>query len=101
AVERTGTQKAALGKAALRHARRRRTRPHCGRRRRDPASMTLGDIRRDYAGEPLDEANAHADPFPQFSTWFEQARATEQDPTAMALATASRDGRPSVRTVLL
>jgi pyridoxamine 5'-phosphate oxidase len=63
--------------------------------------MTLGDIRRDYAGEPLDDANAHADPITQFSTWFEQARATEQDPTAMALATASRDGRPSVRTVLL
>jgi pyridoxamine 5'-phosphate oxidase len=63
--------------------------------------MTLGDIRRDYAGEPLDEANAHADPFTQFAAWFEQAGATEQDPTAMALATASRDGRPSVRTVLL
>ena len=63
--------------------------------------MTLSDIRRDYAGEPLDEAHAHADPFTQFSTWFEQVRATEQDPTAMALATATRDGRPSVRTVLL
>ena len=46
--------------------------------------MTLGDIRRDYAGEPLDEAHAHADPLMQFSTWFEQVRATEQDPTAMA-----------------
>ena len=63
--------------------------------------MTLGDIRRDYAGELLDEAHAHADPFTQFSTWFEQVRASEQDPTAMALATATRDGRPSVRTVLL
>jgi pyridoxamine 5'-phosphate oxidase len=41
------------------------------------------------------------DPFVQFSVWFEQARVTEQDPTAMALATATRDGRPSVRTVLL
>jgi pyridoxamine 5'-phosphate oxidase len=63
--------------------------------------MTLGDIRRDYAGEPLDDAHAHPDPFAQFNTWFEQVRDTEQDPTAMALATASRDGRPSVRTVLL
>jgi pyridoxamine 5'-phosphate oxidase len=63
--------------------------------------MTLGDIRREYAGEPLDEAHAHADPFTQFSTWFEQARATEQDPTAMSLATATREGRPSVRSVLL
>jgi pyridoxamine 5'-phosphate oxidase len=63
--------------------------------------MTLGDIRREYAGEPLDEAHAHADPFTQFATWFEQARATERDPTAMSLATATREGRPSVRTVLL
>jgi pyridoxamine 5'-phosphate oxidase len=63
--------------------------------------MTLGDIRRDYAGELLDEVHAHADPFAQFSAWFAQVRATEQDPTAMALATATRDGRPSVRTVLL
>jgi len=63
--------------------------------------MTLGDIRREYAGEPLDDARAHADPFTQFSTWFDQVRATEHDPTAMALATATRDGRPSVRTVLL
>ena len=63
--------------------------------------MTFGAIRRDYAGEPLDEQHAHGEPLSQFTTWFEQVRATEQDPTAMALATATRDGRPSVRTVLL
>jgi pyridoxamine 5'-phosphate oxidase len=61
--------------------------------------MTLGDLRREYAGDPLDDAQA--DPFTQFAIWFDQVRATEQDPTAMALATATRDGRPSVRTVLL
>jgi pyridoxamine 5'-phosphate oxidase len=37
----------------------------------------------------------------QFTLWFEQARDIEPDPTAMALATATPDGRPSVRTVLL
>ena len=63
--------------------------------------MTLADIRREYAGEPLDDAHAHADPFMQFVAWFDQVRDTEPDPTAMALATATRDGRPSVRTVLL
>lgn len=63
--------------------------------------MTLGDIRREYLGEPLDEAHSDADPFRQFSAWFEQVRAIEADPTAMALATATREGRPSVRTVLL
>ena len=63
--------------------------------------MTLSDIRRDYLGQPLDEAHTDSDPFTQFSVWFEQVRQVETDPTAMALATATRDGRPSVRTVLL
>ena len=63
--------------------------------------MSLSDIRREYLGEPLDEAHSDADPFAQFSVWFEQVRAVEADPTAMALATSTRDSRPSVRTVLL
>ena len=63
--------------------------------------MSLPDLRREYPCEPLEEAHSDADPFKQFSVWFEQARASEADPTAMALATATRDGRPSVRTVLL
>lgn len=63
--------------------------------------MSLADIRRDYAGEPLSETDSHADPFDQFTHWFEQARILEGDPTAMVLATASGDGRPSARTVLL
>src|SRR5437763_921638 len=63
--------------------------------------MSLADIRREYLGEPLSEAHCDADPMRQFARWFEQVRALEPDPTAMALATASADGRPSVRTVLL
>jgi pyridoxamine 5'-phosphate oxidase len=63
--------------------------------------MSVADIRREYLGEPLDEAHSDADPYAQFSVWFDQARAVEADPTAMALATATSDGRPSVRTVLL
>jgi len=63
--------------------------------------MSLSDIRREYLGEALDETHSDRDPFKQFSRWFEQVRTLEQDPTAMALATATRDGRPSVRTVLL
>jgi len=63
--------------------------------------LTLSDIRREYLGEPLDETHSDPDPFRQFSLWFDQVRSLEQDPTAMALATATRDGRPSVRTVLL
>ena len=63
--------------------------------------MSLSDIRREYLGEPLDETHSDPDPFKQFSAWFEQVRGLEVDATAMALATATRDGRPSVRTVLL
>jgi pyridoxamine 5'-phosphate oxidase len=66
-----------------------------------PKFMSLSDIRREYLGEPLDESRSDPDPFRQFALWFEQVRPLEQDPTAMALATATRDGHPSVRTVLL
>jgi pyridoxamine 5'-phosphate oxidase len=63
--------------------------------------MTIADTRRAYLGHPLDEAHSDSDPFRQFAVWFDRARTTEADPTAMALATASREGWPSVRTVLL
>ena len=43
-----------------------------------------------------------ADPFALFAEWFAKAEASEpNDPSAMALATATPDGRPSVRMVLL
>ena len=43
-----------------------------------------------------------ADPFQLFADWLEQAKASEpNDPNALALATTTPDGRPSVRMVLL
>jgi pyridoxamine 5'-phosphate oxidase len=63
--------------------------------------MSVADLRREYRGEPLSESAAAADPFAQFTRWFEAATATEADPTAMALATATPAGRPSARMVLL
>jgi pyridoxamine 5'-phosphate oxidase len=63
--------------------------------------MSLANIRREYLGEPLSELHSDSDPMRQFALWFDQVRDTETDPTAMALATASAEGRPSVRTVLL
>jgi pyridoxamine 5'-phosphate oxidase len=45
---------------------------------------------------------SETDPFALFDEWFADARAREpNDPNAMALATASADGAPSVRMVLL
>jgi len=42
------------------------------------------------------------DPFATFEAWMAEAGRTEvNDPNAMALATATPDGRPSVRIVLL
>jgi len=42
------------------------------------------------------------DPFHLFGEWFAEARASEpNDAEAMALATADREGRPSVRMVLM
>lgn len=43
-----------------------------------------------------------ADPFALFDSWFAEAREKEpNEPEAMALATATADGRPSARMVLL
>jgi pyridoxamine 5'-phosphate oxidase len=45
---------------------------------------------------------SETDPFQLFADWFAKARESEpNDPDAMALATATPDGRPSVRMVLL
>jgi pyridoxamine 5'-phosphate oxidase len=59
-------------------------------------------MRREYIREALAEADVDADPVVQFGRWFEQAeQAGLLDPTAMTLATATPDGRPSARMVLL
>jgi pyridoxamine 5'-phosphate oxidase len=63
--------------------------------------MSLSDIRREYLGQPLSESDSEANPFAQFTRWFEQVRTLEADATTMTLATADREGRPSARMVLL
>jgi pyridoxamine 5'-phosphate oxidase len=63
--------------------------------------MSIADIRREYLGQPLSESDSDPNPFRQFARWFAQVRELEPDATEMALATATRDGRPSIRTVLL
>lgn len=56
----------------------------------------------DPRARPLLEAHVDADPLRQFQAWFEEAaRAGLRAPEAVALATATPDGRPSVRMVLL
>lgn len=50
---------------------------------------------------PLADDSLAADPLEQFRTWFDEARRSGEVAEAVALATATPDGRPSVRMVLL
>ena len=55
----------------------------------------------DPRARPLLESDLDPDPLVQFGRWFEDARAAGiRAPHAVALATATREGRPSVRIVL-
>jgi pyridoxamine 5'-phosphate oxidase len=47
------------------------------------------------------EEHADPDPLRQFETWFAEAAVGLRVPEAVALATATRDGAPSARMVLL
>ena len=62
----------------------------------------LATLRRNYALQSLHETDVLPDPFAQFARWFEEAAKSQlPEPNAMTLTTASPDGRPSARTVLL
>ncbi|HEY5267400.1 MAG TPA: pyridoxamine 5'-phosphate oxidase [Acidimicrobiales bacterium] len=50
---------------------------------------------------PLDVSNINPNPFVQFAQWFDEALGEMAEREAVALATASSNGRPSVRMVLL
>ena len=51
---------------------------------------------------PIDPGTVHADPLDQFRAWFADARdAGVHEPEAMVLSTASPDGVPSARVVLM
>ena len=65
-------------------------------------SFDLAALRRDYALSSLLETDVDPDPIRQFERWFADAVAAQVlEPNAMTLATASRDGVPSARIVLL
>jgi len=87
--------------------------------------MSIADVRREYNLTGLRRSDLDADPIGQFKKWFDQASgarasgrirklciklykallmasgAETMDLTAMTLATADKQGRPSARTVLL
>src|SRR3982751_1907059 len=64
--------------------------------------MAMTPERIDYSRGALEEKDLHPDPTGQFRAWFEDALAARvAEPNAMTLATATPDGRPSARIVLL
>ena len=64
--------------------------------------MSLSDLRREYGLAGLTESDVDPNPFKQFDKWFQQALAAGlPEPNAMTLATATPDGKPSARVVLL
>ena len=64
--------------------------------------MNLADIRTDYQRGRLRREDLREDPIEQFQVWLNEAcTAGLTEPTAMSLATSSKDGRCLLRTVLL
>ncbi|NBP88033.1 MAG: pyridoxamine 5'-phosphate oxidase [Planctomycetia bacterium] len=65
-----------------------------------PSRMT--DARKEYEQATLQEADVARDPLRQFTLWYEAAVAAKvPEPEAMTLSTATPEGRPSARIVLL
>lgn len=63
---------------------------------------SIADIRKDYRLQSLSENDVNANPFRQFDTWWQEAiNSSIEEVNAMTLATASADGIPSARIVLL
>lgn len=62
----------------------------------------LQNLRQDYSAAELSEETIDINPIKQFDTWFNEAIAAKVlEPNAMTLSTATPDGRPSARIVLL
>lgn len=63
---------------------------------------SIADIRKDYSLKTLNETELASNPFQQFADWWQQAIESQIDEVnAMTLATASLEGVPSARIVLL
>jgi pyridoxamine 5'-phosphate oxidase len=63
---------------------------------------SIADIRKEYKLASLSEADVAPDPIIQFEHWWHEAiRSQIEEVNAMTLATASCDGLPSARIVLL
>ncbi|HYF02229.1 MAG TPA: pyridoxamine 5'-phosphate oxidase [Patescibacteria group bacterium] len=63
---------------------------------------TFLQFRREFMRHGLDEKDVLQDPFAQFRQWFDEAvKAGISEPNVMTIASATSDGKPSARIVLL
>ncbi len=64
--------------------------------------LDISNLRKEYRLKSLDINHLYPNPFLQFNAWFLEAQQAQiLESNAMILATASSQGRPSCRTVLL
>ncbi len=64
--------------------------------------MTVHHLRQEYTKSSLDVADVAPDPIDQFRIWFDEVLASDlAEPNAMTLSTATPEGRPSARIILL
>ena len=64
--------------------------------------INIADIRQDYSKKTLNEEDIQKDVMGQFTKWWQEALDSQiEEVNAMTLATATLDGKPSARVVLL
>lgn len=64
--------------------------------------MDLFNIRKDFTLQTLEEEDMLSNPFQMLQLWLDEAIVHKAlEPTAMTLSTASKEGRPSSRVLLL
>jgi pyridoxamine 5'-phosphate oxidase len=67
-----------------------------------PANSKIEQLRKDYSAHTLEMEEVSPNPVEQFQVWFEEALNAEvPEPNAMTLSTATTNGVPSARIVLL
>jgi len=68
----------------------------------DKINEYINQLREDYSRETLDEKQVDSNPIKQFEKWFTEAVDSKvNEPHAMTLATANKEGFPSARIILL
>jgi len=64
--------------------------------------LFINALRHDFSKQTLDKKDVNNNPFIQFEKWIKEAiEAQVNEPNAMTLCTATKEGKPSARIVLL